>query len=187
MKIDVKLLLLFTCIPVILFLLHRSCNREIATTVEATTTIRVDTLKVRDTVYFPKPYRVIELRIDTLYIDTPAVIRDYFTDKYYLLSYQDTLLQASAEVKISQNTVEMAKFDYEVYRPTIHTTTVITEKKMQCFSFSLGGGISYNITGKRAGIELLSGIGIQRHSIQIGYDFINQTPRMGWQYQVFRK
>ena len=187
MKIDIKLFLLFISVIVILALLHINCNRNTKAGIKTTTTVSIDTLQLHDTIYFPKPYKVVELRIDTLYIDTNTTIRDYFTDKYYLLHYQDTTLKTTADVKISKNAVELAKFDYEVYRPTIHTTTVITEKIMQRFSLSLGGGFNYSITGKRAGIELFTGIGIKRHSLHLGYDFINQTPRIGWEYQIIRK
>ena len=187
MKIDIRLFLLFICVIVIILLLHRSCHKETTTTVNNITVSRIDTLKVSDTVYFPKPYKTVELRIDTLYIDTATTIRDYYTDKYYLFAYQDSVLQANADVKISKNAIELAKFEYEIYRPTLHTTTVISEKSMQRFSLSLGVGINYNFFGKRAGIEVLTSFWIKRNEILFGYDFINQTPHLGWQYQIIRK
>jgi len=186
MKIDIKVFLLFIAGIVILALLHHNCNRnKTVTKITTVTTVSVDTLQFRDTLYFPKPYKIVRHRIDTLYIDTNATIRNYFTDKYYLLHYQDTALKATADIKVSKNAVELAKLDYEVYRPTIHTTTTITEKSMQRFSLSLGGGINYNILNNRVGVEFLAGVGIKRHSLHFGYDFINQTPRIGWQYQNY--
>ena len=187
MKIDIKLLLLVISAIIILSLLQHTCNRNTETAITTTTTVRIDTLKCSDTVYFPKPYSVTVLCTDTLYIDTSAVIRDYFTDKHYLLQYQDTVLKANSDIKISKNAVELVKFDYEVYRPTIHTTTVITEKSVQRFAFSLGGGVNYSIIDKRAGIEILAGIDIKRNSLHFGYDFINQTPHIGWKYQIIKK
>ena len=188
MKIDIKIILLLICAIVILFLLPLNFNRETASSTTATTTsLRIDTLKAHDTLYFPLPYKVVEHNTDTLYIDTSKVIRDYFTDKYYLFDYQDTTLHASADIKVFQNAVEVAKFEYEVYRPTIHTSTVITERKIQRFSFSLGAGVNYNITDRKAGIELLTSVGLKRHNLLLGYDFINQTPRLGWQYQLVGK
>jgi hypothetical protein len=168
-----------------MWLLRRGRNNDIVTTTtQTTTTVHIDTLRVRDTVYFPLPYRVVERCIDTLYIDTSRVIRNYFTEKHYHISYQDTLLQATADIKVAENSIELARFDYEVYRPTIHTTTIITEKSIQRFFLSMGCGVNYCITQNRAGFELLAAVGFKRQSIHFGYDFINQTPRIGWQYRI---
>ena len=184
---NVNLFLLLLVAIVLLYLLRRCSDndREATTqTTTQTTTILIDTLTVRDTVYFPQPYKVVELRTDTLYIDTARTIREFFTDKYYLFTWQDSLLRATGDIKVSKNSVELAQFEYEIYRPTIHTTTIITKKNIKRFFFSVGGGVSYCITQKRAGVELLAAFGIKRQSIHVGYDFINQTPRLGWQYQI---
>jgi hypothetical protein len=121
-----------------------------------------------------------------LYIDTTKVIRDYFTEKYYKISYSDTLLKATADILVAENSIELVKLDYQVFRPTIHTFTTIKEKTERRFSFSLGVGANYNIINNKAGVELLTTIWIKRHSLHLGYDFINQTPRLGWQYQIIR-
>jgi len=188
MNINLKLSLCLVAAVFLMYLLHRCHSSDkgapIRTTTQTTTTIHIDTLIFRDTVYFPKPYKVVELRIDTLYIDTAKTIRDYYTDKYYLFTWQDSLLKATGDVKVSKNAIELAQFEYELYRPTIHTTTIITEKSIQRFRFSVGGGFNYSFTQQRAGVELLATVGIKRQSIPIGYDFINQTLRIGWQYHI---
>jgi len=185
-KVDFKLFLLAVSVIVIVVLLHRSCDRDTITTTETKTIVRIDTLRHRDTIYFPKPYKVVVRQIDTLYIDTSKVIRDYFTEKYYRLSYSDTTLQATADIVVAENSLELAQLDYLVFRPTIHTITTIKEKTYRRFFLSLGVGANYNIRNNKAGVELLSTIGIKRHSLHLGYDFINQTPRLGWQYQIIR-
>ena len=184
MKVDIRLFLLFISGVVIVALLQRNCKRDSVTTTKTTTTVHIDTLRFSDTVYVPQPYKVVELLIDTLFIDTTKVIRDYFTEKYYQLSHKDSLIHATAEIKIVENSIKLARLDYEIYRPTINITTMITERKGNRFFLSVGGGINYHITGNKAGIEFLSSVGIRRHSIHIGYDFINQTPRLGWQYRI---
>jgi hypothetical protein len=188
MNTNSKLFLLLIAVVFLLYLLRRCPGNDkgvtTRTTTQTTTTIHIDTLIFHDTVYFPTPYKVVELRIDTLYIDTSRTIREYFTDKYYLFTWQDSVLKATGDIKVSKNAIELAMFDYEVYRPTIHTTTIITEKSVRRFFFSAGVGINYSITQHRAGVELLAAIGIKRQNIHIGYDFINQTPRIGWQYQI---
>jgi len=184
MKIDLVLFLLICAVIIIVVLLLRNCNRNTVTTVQTTTTMRIDTLRSRDTVYFPKPYKVVERYMDTVYIDTFKTIRDYFTEKYYRLVYEDSLLKAVAELLVAENCIELAKLDYEVYRPVIHTFTLLTEEKRDRFFLSLGAGVSYSIRNKRAGVELLAAFGKKRQSIHLGYDFVNQTPRIGWQYQL---
>jgi hypothetical protein len=184
MNTNSKLFLLLIAVVILLCWLRCGHKNDTVTTTQTTTTVRIDTLILYNTVYFPQPYKVVELKIDTLYIDTSKVIRDYYTEKYYHISYHDTLLKALADIKVSENSIELAKFDYEVYRPTIHTTTIITEKSVQRFFLSMGCGVNYCIIQNRAGVELLAAIGIKRQSIHIGYDFINQTPRVGWQYRI---
>jgi hypothetical protein len=184
MKLDLKFFLLFISILVTVFLLYRNCKSDTITTVQTTTTVRIDTLKLHDTVYYPKPYKVIELQIDTLHVDTTQIIRDYFSEKYYQLSFNDSLLKATADIKVGENTLKLAAFNYEVYRPTIQITTMIMEKKMSRLFLSIGGGANYCILGKKAGVEFLATIGVKRQCISIGYDFINQTPRLGWQYRI---
>jgi len=184
MKFDIKLLLLILAAVIIVILLHRSCKTGTVTTTQTTTIVRVDTLKLRDTITFPKPYKIVERRTDTLRVDTGKIIADYFTEKYYQLAFRDSVIQATTDIKVVENSLELAKLDYEVYRPTIHTHTVVNEQWATRFSFSLGAGTNYNIKEKRAGLELLTTIGVKRQSIIFGYDFINQTPRLGWQYRI---
>jgi len=169
---------------IIVALLHRSCKSDSITSMQTTTTVRIDTLRHSDTTYLPKPYKVVELQIDTAHVDTAKIIRDYFTDKYYQLSYSDSLVQAQADIQVGENSLKLTAFNYEVYRPTIQITTTITEKKANRFFLALGGGISYGIREKRAGVEFLATVGVKRQCISIGYDFINQTPRLGWQYRI---
>jgi hypothetical protein len=184
MKVDIRLFLLFVALIIIVALLQRNCKRDSVITSKTTTTVHIDTLRVRDTVFYPKPYKVIELRIDTLLVDTSKIIRDYFTQKYYQLTHRDSLLRATAEIQVAENSIRFASLDYEIYRPTIHVTTMTTERKQDRFFLSLGGGINYCITKKSFGIEFLAAVGIKRHIIHLGYDFINQTPRLGWQYRI---
>jgi mevalonate pyrophosphate decarboxylase len=76
-------------------------------------------------------------------------------------------------VELRMDTLEM-----DTLKITIHTHTTITEKKRERFFFSFGGGVNYNILQKKAGIELLATFGVKRQCINIGYDFVNQTPRL---------
>jgi hypothetical protein len=185
MKVYFNIFLHIIAAAVIFLLLFRTCKRDtVTTTTQTITTVRIDTLRLRDTFYFPTPYRVVELQIDSIHVDTAAIIRDYYSEKYYQIHHTDSLLNATAEIKIAENTIKLTTLDYQIFRPTIHTTTIVTQKRINRFFFSAGGGINYNIMNNRAGVELLAAVGIKRHSLHIGYDFLNQTPRLGWQYRI---
>lgn len=185
MKLSINLLLnivLFCVIIIFVIIVLNTCNREINITERTVTTVRIDTLIMQKTDSFPVPYKVVELSTDTMYIDTSKVIKDYFTEKSYLFTYADSAIHATGDIKVLKNAIELAKFDYEVFRPTIHTTTTITEKTVSRYAFALGGGVNYNWKDNRAGLELNAGMRIKRQTILVGHDFINQTTRVGWLY-----
>jgi len=187
MKLSINLLLnivLFCVIIILVIIVLNTCNRETTSITERTvTTVRIDTLIIQKTDSFPVPYKVVELSTDTmLYIDTGRVIQDYFTEKSYFFIYEDSAIHATGDIKVLKNAIELAKFDYEVFRPTIYTTTTITEKTVSRYSFALGGGVNYNWKDNRAGLELNAGMRIKRQTILVGHDFINQTTRVGWLY-----
>ena len=41
-------------------------------------------------------------------------------------------------------------------------------------------------TARKPGFEFVVGVNIRRNQVYAGYDFVNMTPRIGWQYQIFR-
>ena len=74
--------------------------------------------------------------------------------------------------------------DYELLHK--HTTITETVFKEQKFALTLGGGITYSIPDRKPGFELTIGVNIRRSQFQAGYDFVNKSPRIGWQYQIIR-
>ena len=183
MKVDWKWFAIFVMALVIAALCLRKCNRWDG--VEHVTTVtRTDTLRVRDTVLFPAPYSVQYPVTIPVPIDTEAVLADYFAKKSYAIHYEDTAIKAVTDVTVSENSVEAVKMDYEILRKnTLTTKTVYKEPK---FALTLGGGLSYSIPNRKPGFEVTIGVNIRRSQFQAGYDFINQTPRIGWQYQIIR-
>lgn len=183
MKIDWKWFAIILLALVVLALLSRNCSKRRSESV-TTTTVRIDTLHATDTIFFPAPYRVDYKVPYLLKIDTAAIIRDYFNEKYYSLEYRDTAIEAVTDVKVKGNAIEMAALDYTItQRNTLTTQTTFKEPK---FSFWAGGGLTYSIPNKKPGFELQVGFGVKRSVFYAGYDFINQTPRIGWQYQFIR-
>ena len=183
MKLDWKWFAIFVMALVIAAFCLRNCDRWDG--VEHVTTVTyTDTLRVSDTVLFPVPYSVQYPIPIPASVDTEAVIADYFARKSYAIHYEDTAIKAVTDVTISENAVEAVKMDYEVLRKnTLTTRTVYREPK---FALTLGGGLTYNIPDKKPGFEVTVGVNYRRSQFQASYDFVNQTPRLGWQYQIFR-
>lgn len=162
--------------------LQRGCHRKDNVLVE--TVVVTDTIRGTDSVFFPAPYRVIERTTDTIYIDTAKAVSDYLAEKSYSLTFGDTALTATADITVSRNSIELAKLDYEMLRHT--TTTTIETTKEHRFLLAIGGGLSYSIPNRKVGVELQAAAGIKRHTITAGFDLVNLTPRIGWQYTIYR-
>lgn len=183
MKADWKWFAIVTMAVVIITLLHRNCGGS-GESVQVRTVTRTDTLHVTDTVFFPAPY-FVELPVTIpADIDTAAVIRDYYSRKSYAIPYADTAVKAVTGITVSGNAVERVTLDWElVNKHTLTTRTVRTEPKV---AVTLGGGLTFNIPDRKPGFELVLGVNIRRNQIYAGYDFVNMTPRVGWQYQIFK-
>jgi hypothetical protein len=154
-------------------------NAEPKTTI--TTIVQIDTVRICDTVYFPKPYKVEPVSIPEK-LDTANIITDYFTVKYYNIDYTDSLIKATTQIKLLNNAIESTILDYQMLQK--HTFTNIRETYSPRFGMSIGGSVSYSIINHKPGMELNTTFRIKSHHLLIGYDFINQSPRLGWQYQI---
>lgn len=182
MKTDWKWIAIVLLAAALLASVQRGCHRKGDIRVE--TVVVTDTIRGTDSVLFPVPYRIIETITDTIYIDTAKVINDYFAEKSYELTFKDTALTARADITVKRNAVELAKFDYELLQH--NTITTIERMKEHTFHLAFGGGLSYSIQNRKVGVELQAAIGIRRHTITAGFDFVNLTPRVGWQYTFYR-
>ena len=183
MKIDWKWFAIVMMAVVIVAMLQRGCRREEGV-VQVTTVTRTDTLHVTDTVLFPAPYLVTYPVTMPADIDTAAVLADYFSRKSYAIPYEDTAVKAVTDITVTGNAIERVSLDWEVLnRHTLTTKTVYREPK---FALTVGGGFAYCIAQRKPGFELLLGVNVRRSQFQAGYDFVNMTPRIGWQYQIIR-
>lgn len=183
MKADWKWFAIVMMAVVIFALLHRSCKGR-GETVRVTTVTRTDTLHVTDTVFFPAPYLVTYPVTMPADIDTAAVLADYFSRKSYAIPYEDTAVKAVTDITVTGNAIERVSLDWELLnRHTLTTKTVYREPK---FALTVGGGFAYCIAQRKPGFELLLGVNVRRSQFQAGYDFVNMTPRIGWQYQIIR-
>ena len=183
MKIDWKWILIVLLVIALIAALQRGCRHKDDILVE--TVVVTDTLRGTDSIFFPIPYHITEPLIDTIYIDTSKVLNDYFAEKSYSLTFQDTALSAKADIRVKENAIELAKFDYTMLQR--NSITTIEKYKEYRLLFCLGGGLSYSIPNRKVGVELQAALGIKRHTITAGFDFVNFTPRIGWQYTIIRR
>ncbi|MDL2312429.1 hypothetical protein LJC68_06090 [Bacteroidales bacterium OttesenSCG-928-B11] len=147
------------------------------------TVVRIDTVKIRDTVYHPVPYKVVETPIPAE-IDTAKIIEDYFTEKHYSIAYSDSLIEGTTQIKLLENRVEVALLDYQILQK--HTITNIEKVRDNRFGIHVGGSLNYHIPDKRFGLEVNASFQIKSHQILLGYDIVNQSPRLGWSYRIFK-
>ena len=152
--------------------------------VKTVVTVRIDTLRVRDTITVPQPYLVRAIKRDTV-IDTLKVIEDYFTEKRYELPYRDSNLSLTADVRVQKNSIEFAAINYELYRKTITIENTITH--FERFSLLLGGGVGYNFAAQKPGLLVSGGIGIKKSQLSINYDFINTDLNILYNHKIWRK
>jgi hypothetical protein len=54
----------------------------------------------------PKPERVVEQKLDTVYVDTGQVIKDYYRTRYYSRSFADSPVQGQLQAKVKQNKLQ---------------------------------------------------------------------------------
>ena len=112
------------------------------------------------------------------------MIRDYYSRKSYSIPYADTAIKAVTDITVTGNAVERVTLDWELLnKTTVTTRTVRTEPKL---AVTLGGGLTFSIPDRKPGFEVVLGVNIWRNQVYAGYDFVNMTPRIGWQYQIFR-
>ena len=183
--------LAFIMVWLILFftIVYKSCSskpQEVVTTVE--TTVRVDTLRHTDTITRPVPYKVVELKTDTLRIDTAAIIADYFMQKSYSLKYEDTNANVSSEVTISQNRIDTVIISYEVLNRETNTTitNTITNTVPPRWGISLNTALNYSIPNSKFGLDLGLTVEAGRHRVPVGFDVVNREVSVGYGWQIIK-
>jgi hypothetical protein len=118
-------------------------------------------------------------------IDTQAILSDYYSQKKYLLPFKDSVACIEVDLTISENQINEATFQYEfLQQNTVITHTVIEESK---WNAALGLGVSYSMKTKLPGINVNAGLDLKRNRILIGYDLINNTLGIAYEYKIIDK
>ena len=136
-------------------------------------TIRVeyDTLKIHDSIPYPKPYAVIDtIRIPQI-VDTNAIIRDYYKERQYLFTYPFGT--------VSFNVYNNSLFDYAANFNIISQRVFLKPKQL----YGVGG--SFGMLIDKPYIEI-DGTYVNRNNmfmIGISYPF---GIRIGYQYIFYK-
>ena len=136
-------------------------------------TLRVeyDTLKIRDTIEFPKPYNVIDTVVIPQFVDTAAIIEDYFRIRQYLFTYPF----GTISFNVSNNNL----FDYAANFNIVSQRVFLRPKQL----YGIGG--SFGILIDKPYIEI-DGTYVNRTNmfyIGISYPF---GVRIGYQYLFYK-
>lgn len=172
-------ILLIICILIIVMM--RKCKPDDPEVVTVVTEI-TDTITTHDTVYDLKPVIVVE-RDSFPIFDTIEVIKEYFKEKTYEYSYQDTNLIYNSEILVTENSIQNLKSTYTIFRKTIIIDNIITQKPT--YELFVGAGINTNF--KTVGMEVGVDCGWKNNKIGIRYDFINKSMGVNYQYRIFSK
>ena len=185
--------LVVIAILVILLILCRECQR---CSPPPETEIKYDTIYITDTIDHVFVLDSTKTEIEYVYIekpvpqyvDTAAILKDYFATRYYqdTLINNDTIAFLVINDSISENRVQNRHYYYENRVPKITETIYITKtiyETESCNRFNIGiGGV---IGG---GFERFSaGLGVSVHSnsrtsYTASYDLINNEAKIGIYY-----
>jgi hypothetical protein len=163
-----------------------------------------DSVKYSDTVFMtetiagkiktntiPVPYKVEypiflkETVIDTVFItmiDTLAIIADYYAKRTYKIPFKDSVAEIEADITISENKIQEAAITYQF----LQNNMVITNKEIITpkWNIALGLGTSYSFKTKTAAININAGVDYKKNRIILGYDFVNNSLGIGYQYKI---
>jgi len=184
MKRYIAIVVLSIAVIVLTALLFRECSKECPDTPQYShtdTIIKIDTLTIKDTTYFPKPYEVIYHTHDTIK-DTVELFNDYFAEKAYNLKYNDTLYDLGINILLERNAIKLLNYDLKIYQKEIYITNTVVKKEI--FSFALGGGLGYRIGTKLPMAELGLQFSFKNNIIDANYDFIDKGISAHYYYKI---
>lgn len=143
---------LIIVILILVIFLQRECkNCPEKPNIQDSVIYQVDTITLKNTVYFPKPYKVIDtlFQHDTIFknhYDTVQAVKDYsLYRKYDLPLFNDSIAKVDLVVDVQFNQIAKYQVKGTIYdRKTIieHHTFVREEKRNKVF---FGAKIGYSI------------------------------------------
>ena len=162
----IAFILLFIAVTFFSGYLVKSCEKKPQPSIISDTIVNIDTLRYKDTVFYPKPVEVIKPIFDSI-IDTVYVINDYYTGKIYEYNFKDTNLTFKAGIMLHKNSLVYLIPEYEIYRKTTTINNNVEVVKPPKFMLSVGGGIDYF---NMVGVNIAASVYFDKNDIGIIYD-----------------
>lgn len=145
----------------------KSCEKKPQPSIIRDTTTTIDTIRYKDTVFYPKPVEVLKPIYDSI-IDTVFVINDYFTGKIFEYGFKDTNITFKAGIMLHKNTIVSLIPEYEIYRKTTTITNNIVTNEPPKFMLFAGGGIDY--CNNQLGLNFSVSVYFDKNDVGIFYD-----------------
>ena len=144
----------------------KSCEKKPQPSIIRDTTTTIDTIRYKDTVFYPKPIEVIKPIYDSI-IDTVFVIQDYYSGKIYEYNFKDTNIKFHAGIMIHKNALVSFIPEYEIYRKTTTITNTITQPAPELMAL-IGAG--FDVYNYKLGLNLTAGVYYKKNIVSIYYD-----------------
>ena len=166
----------------------KSCEKKPQPSIIRDTTTTIDTLRYKDTVFYPKPVEVLKPIYDSI-IDTVFVINDYFTGKIFEYGFKDTNITFKAGIMLHKNSIVSLIPEYEIYRKTTTITNNIEIIKPPKFALSVGADIGAILDSTKVKPLLFITASIQQNKsiYEAGYDPFNKAAKVGFKYTIIYK
>lgn len=144
----------------------KSCEKKPQPSIIRDTTTTIDTIRYKDTVFYPKPVEVLKPIYDSI-IDTVFVINDYFTGKIFEYGFKDTNITFKAGIMLHKNTIVSLIPEYEIYRKTTTITNTITQPAPELMAL-IGSG--FDVYNYKIGLNISAGVYYKKNIVSIYYD-----------------
>lgn len=185
-KEHIIIALLTVAFIIVSVFLFKECSKECpnvpANSTSDTITV-IDTLSIKDTLYYPYPDTIIIHEHDSIK-DTSALIDDYFNEKVYKKSFADTLYKMDINISVERNALKSMDYDLKLYIPSTTVTNTIVKKEV--FYIAAGGEIGWRFKSKAPIIAPEIDFGFGKHVIGGGYEFFEKAGILSYKYKFLQ-
>ena len=184
MKKNIAIAVLSVALIIICAVLFKECSKEcpnVAGNNLRDTLYVYDTIKVTNTIYYPKPISIISR--DTIIVkDTSALIKDYFAEKRYKPLFFDSTFKLNLDITIEKNALKSLTYDIDVYQKQTTITNTIVKKEV--FGFALGCGFGYRLGTKMPIAELGLQLSFKNNIFGANYELFDKGITVNYKYKI---
>jgi len=114
-------------------------------------------------------------------VDTAAILREFFTSRYYLHEYRDSNITINIKDSVRYNAIVFRQVDYRWLKPFSSSTTNIIEPVAK-WNWLIGFG--YEWRTPYPGIIPTFGAQYKSWSLMAGYNLIYKSPSIHFNYKL---